>query len=558
MSLPLLALSLALLSPATMKAEPPDLILVGGRIVTLDPRTPEAVALAVRGGRITALHASEAEALATRGPSTRVVRHPGAFIMPGFIDSHAHLASIGAGARTVDLTGTRSFQDVVARVAAARASVPRGTWILGRGWDQNDWKDAAFPTHRELSAALPEHPVVLTRIDGHACLANDAALRAAAIDASTAAPPGGEILRGADGAPTGVLIDNAMDLVTGVIPPPPPDVRRRDILLGIDACLRHGITTLHDAGVPETGLRLYESLADEGALRMRVYVMIAGGDSATLAARLRTGPRIGLGAGHLTIRAIKLYADGALGSRGAALLEDYSDRPGHRGLDLVDSGTLRKVSDEALRGGWQVCVHAIGDRACREVLDGFEAVFRHRPEGRRARFRVEHAQILDAADIPRFADLGVVAAMQGIHCTSDMPWVPARLGDARTAEGAYAWRSLLDAGAVIANGTDAPVEQISPLSCFYASVTRQDPEGSPSGGFIPAQRMTRIEALRSYTTAGAWAAFEEDEKGRLTPGFRADIAVLDRDILDCPAPEILTTQVLHTIVGGRTVYEAAR
>jgi hypothetical protein len=534
-----------------------DLVITGGKIVTLDSMTGGSVKLlGIKSGRIASLSESETPPPPFRiGPDTRVIRLKDELVIPGFIDSHAHLGGLGAQRRQIDLVGTASYEEVVRRVAERTKAAEKGRFVIGRGWDQNDWSEKAFPTHERLSRATPDHPVLLTRIDGHACLVNAAAMRLAGLTKDSAAPPGGEILKDGAGEPTGVLVDDAMDLMTKVLPREDARTREEDFLAGIDECLENGVTTFHDAGEGRLELEVLRGLAREGKLKIRLYVMISGSDSGLVTERFQAGPEVGLAEGRLTVRSVKLYADGALGSRGAALLEDYADRPGHRGLTLMSKEEIRSFAKRALDAGFQVAVHAIGDRGNREVIDAFEAAFAGEPRGRAARFRIEHAQILDEKDMPRMKDLGLIAAMQGVHCTSDMPWVPDRIGNDRSIEGAYAWRKLLDLGVVVANGTDAPVEKISPIECFYASVTRMDKSGKPEGGWIPGARMSREEALRSYTLAGAFAAFEEDAKGTLSEGKLADITILDRDILTCPAPEILKARTLFTIVGGRVEFE---
>jgi predicted amidohydrolase YtcJ len=432
---------------------------------------------------------------------------------------------------------------------------PTGTWLIGRGWHEAKWPRApqdavrGFPVHARLSALTPKHPVVLERADGHAVLVNARAMQAMGIGRETQAPDGGEIVRDAAGDPTGVFVDRATELIRP--PAPTREEKKRALALAFDECLRLGVTMVHDAGVDTDTLGIFRELAAAGKLPVRVYAMLGGGDVLRTVER----PEIGLGAGFLTVRAVKLYADGALGSRGAALLEPYADDPGNTGLLLTPPAELRSVVRLALERGFQVATHAIGDRGNRLVLDVYERELAGLPKADR-RLRIEHAQVLDAADIPRFARLGVIASMQAIHATSDRPWAPDRIGMARVKEGAYVWRKLLASGARITNGTDAPVEPLDPIRNFHAAVTRTDARGQPPGGFDPEERMTRVEALGSLTLEGAHAAFHEHELGALTPGRRADVVVLSADIMRVPEPGILSARIKYTIVAGRVAFRA--
>jgi hypothetical protein len=443
-------------------------------------------------------------------------------------------------------------------VAAAARSRPAGEWIRGRGWHEEKWRTPpagavrGFPTHPALSALSPDNPVILERADGHAVLVNAAAMQHFGITRATRAPEGGEIIRDASGEPTGVFVDNAERLVT-------PQERtlpeiRRALELAMDECLEKGVTSLTDAGAPLELIALYREAAAAGKLRTRLYVMASG--LATMKALGR--PESGLGGGMLDLRAVKLYADGALGSRGAALLEPYADDAGNLGLVRTPPEEMLEAARFALAHGFQVGIHAIGDRANRIVLDLYEKAFAERPEAKDPRFRVEHAQILDAADIPRFAKLGVLASMQGIHAPSDRPWAPKRLGEARVAEGGYVWRKLVASGARIVNGTDAPVEDLSPIQNFHATVTRRSADGQPPGGFDPDQRLTREEALRTMTLDIAYASFAERERGSIEAGKLADLTVLSQDILKVPDDALMKTEVRATIVGGRVLFEKAR
>ena len=529
-----------------------DLIVLNARIHTADPTRPQAQALAVRDGRIVFVGSSmEAEALA--GRDTERLDLDGRTVIPGMVDAHGHLINLGDALETVDLVGTRSYDEVIARVVERARTAPKGQWIRGRGWDQNDWSDTRMPSHEALSRALPDHPVLLERVDGHATLVNSVAMRQSGITRGTPDPDGGRILKDSDGEPTGVLIDNAATLAWSQVPAATREQLERSIVKAIAELHRYGLTGLHDAGVDRAGLEAYESLARAGRFPLRNYVMVTG-DSGSVSAAFRRGPQAGLYGGRIWVRSIKLWADGALGSRGAALLDPYSDDHENRGLVVTPSEELDRIAADALRNGFQLNVHAIGDRANRMVLDVYEQALAARPTPDH-RFRIEHAQILNFADIPRFATLGVIPSMQGSHQTSDMYWVPERLGYARSL-GAYAWRSLLESGVVIPNGSDFPVESPNPLISFHAFVTRQDAAGYPAGGWMPAQTTSREQALLSMTLWPAYAGFMERETGSITPGKHADFVVLDRDIMTVPADQILGTKVLRTVLGGETVYQA--
>jgi predicted amidohydrolase YtcJ len=530
---------------------PADLIVTNARIYTVDDARPLADAMAIRGGRVQFV-GSERGALTLRGPQTRVIDAAGATIVPGIADAHVHLLGLGMALRTVSLVGARSYEEVVERIAAKARELPAGTWITGRGWDQNDWPDTRLPSHEALSRAVPNHPVAVTRVDGHASLVNAAAMRAAGLSTASTDPDGGKIERLANNEPSGVLIDRAMGLVSRVIPSATRDQVRDATLAAIRETHRYGLTSVHDAGVESAVIDVYEELARAGQYTLRNYIMIRPDDS-TLARYFRRGPQSGLYDGRIWIRAIKISADGALGSRGAALLDPYSDMPDRTGLVLTAGTRIKDVGVRALRSGFQLNVHAIGDRGNRIVLDAFEAALKEVPTADH-RFRVEHAQILHHDDIPRFAQLDVIPSMQSTHQTSDMYWAPNRLGYSRTL-GGYAWRSLLNTGVVIPNGTDFPVEDVDPLKTFHSAVTRQDANNWPTGGWFPDQRMTREEALKSMTIWPAYAAFQEKELGSLTAGKHADFVVLDRDIMRVAPESILGTRVLSTWVAGRMVYE---
>jgi predicted amidohydrolase YtcJ len=556
-ALPLFALSCA------RPPELAELILHNGRIVTLDESQPEVRALAARAGEIVAL-GSDDEVLRLRGPATEVIDLDGRLAVPGFIEGHAHFTGIGQALMNVDLRPAKSWQETVALVTEAARNVPAGQWILGRGWHQEKWEQPpipsveGYPTHDLLTREVPDHPVLITHASGHASLANARALELAGIDAATSDPPGGKILRDVSGRPTGVLRETAEELAfaayreaqQGRTAEQREAVARREIELADAECLSKGITSFQDAGSGFETIDRMREMAEQGRIGVRLWVMLSEPNDA-LEKRIEAYRIVDAADRHLTVRAIKRAIDGALGSHGAWLLEPYSDLPGTAGLNTAPLDDLRGTARIALEHGFQFCVHAIGDRGNRETLDLFESAFEGRTDGRELRWRIEHAQHLSAEDIPRFAGLGVIASMQGVHCTSDGPWVSDRLGEDRARDGAYVWRALIDSGAVVSNGTDAPVEDVDPIAGFYASVTRRMPDGEL---FYPEQRMTRMEALRSYTLNAAHAAFEEGSKGSLALGKLADVTVLSRDILEIPERDIPGVRVVYTIVGGELKY----
>ncbi len=538
------------LASAQRGAAPADLIVTNARVYTADEARPLAEAFAVRDGRIVFV-GSRQEAAVLTGANTRLVDAGGRAVIPGMVDAHAHFGGLAQKLRSVDLVGTRSYDEVIARVAERAKTLPAGSWIEGRGWDQNAWGDTRFPTHDKLSAAVPGHPVVLTRVDGHATLVNTAAMRLAGLTSATKDPSGGKVEHDAQGNPTGVLIDKAKEIVDRKVPDPTPAQFRAALVDAVREIHRWGLTGVHDAGASRSAIDLYEDMAQKGDLNLRLYVMISD-DSAAIDHYAKIGPRSALYDSQLWVRAIKLYADGAMGSRGAALLEPYSDDPNNTGLLLSAPAHIRDVATRALQSGFQVNTHAIGDRGNRVVLDAYEAALKANPTVDH-RFRVEHAQILHYDDIPRFAQLGVIPSMQASHQSSDMYWIGKRLGPTRVL-GAYAWRSLISSGVVIPNGSDFPVELVNPLISFHAAIARQDANDWPAGGWLPEQRMTREEALRSMTLWPAHAAFQEKEMGSITSGKLADFVILDQDIMRVPAELVLRTKVVATYVGGKEVF----
>jgi hypothetical protein len=541
-------------APAAPRPPPPrptaELVLVGGTVVTNDPARPLAEAVAVHDGRIVAV-GTRGEVQAHAAPGARRVELGGAFVLPGLVDAHAHLVGLGDALATLELGGTRSWDEVLERVREAAARQPGG-WILGRGWDQNDWQEKAFPSGARLAEVAPGRAVWLRRIDGHAAVASPAALAAAQVDRTTPEPDGGRIVKDAAGEPTGVLVDAAMELVSRRIPPPPPAVQRERLLRALARAASVGLTGVHDMGLSRRSIDLYRELDRRRELPLRVYGVVAG-DEPQLEEILRAGPIEGE---RFRLRALKLYADGALGSRGAALLADYADDPGNRGLLLTPPERIAQRVRAAVRAGFQPCVHAIGDRGNRAVLDAFEQALAGAASAH-VRPRVEHAQLLALEDIPRFARLGAVASMQPTHATSDMPWAGARVGAERL-RGAYAWRSLLAAGARLAFGSDFPVERPEPLEGLYAAISRADRDGKPPGGWRPEQRLRFSEALDAFTAGAAWSELAEQRRGRIRAGFDADFTVvagdlgrLVRDEPGADAKALLGARIVATLVGGR-------
>jgi predicted amidohydrolase YtcJ len=536
-----------------------DLILINGVIYTADSLHPIAEAVAVSGDSILAVGNKEhIEKLA--GPSTRRIDLAGKILVPGFIEGHGHFMGLGYLALELDLIETRSYEELIEKVKAATSQKPEGTWIVGRGWHQDKWDSisgrvvSGFPTHHMLSAAAPGHPVFLRHASGHAALANRRAMEIAGIAKGAVFGEGGEVILDADGEPTGIFNEYAAGLIGRHLPPPGPGRDQMAFEKAVETCLRHGVTGFHDAGQSQQYLDVYDRNLRNGVLNLRLNVMLDGSDDALLGAWFSAGPRIDP---FLTVRSVKLFADGALGTRGAWLLEPYSDMPGQYGHPAADTAYMEDVADRAIRSGFQICIHAIGDRANREVLDLYERVFtRHPDRAADARFRIEHAQHLHPDDLPRFAALGVIPAMQPIHFASDRPWAIDRLGEARIKSGSYAWQSLLRSGAIVVGGTDVPVEPLNPMDCFYAAVSRKTLRGQPEGGYEPEEALTRQQALDTYTIHAAYASFEEGRKGSVTPGKLADFAVYDRDFMQCPEEEIRKCRVLMTLVGGVVVYGA--
>jgi predicted amidohydrolase YtcJ len=539
------------------EAQMADLLLLDARVVTVDAEHPEAEALAVVDGRILAVGTND-EIELYRGADTEVLELDGKLVLPGFIESHGHFTGLGRSLMQLDAAAPRTWQALVEQVASEADGAQPGHWIAGRGWHQEKW-DAppdtsldGYPLHEQLSAASPNNPVLLVHASGHAGMVNAAALERIGIDRTTADPPGGTIVRDENGAATGLLRETALGLARAAWEADQTLRTREEIELATETCLAHGVTSFHDAGTSFATIDVMREMADTGDLDVRLWVMVRESNEA-LEQRLADYRVVGHADNHLTVRAINRSIDGALGSHTAWLLEPYSDQPELEGLNTVPLDDLERTARIALAEEFQLCVHAIGDRANHETLNLLERLFEERGSGADLRWRIEHAQHLAPTDIPRFAQLGVIASMQGIHCTSDGPWVPQRIGEQRARQGAYVWRELIDSGALICNGTDTPVEAVDPIANFAATVTRLSNNGE---AFYPDQRMTREEALRSYTINAAQAAFEESLKGSLTPGKLADMVILSQDILLVPEAQIGDTEVLFTIVGGEIVYRA--
>jgi len=561
----LLLVSLVSSSGADEPETPADIVLVNGTVITVDPDLPRAQGLAARNQRIVAVGSSDTVRRLV-GPETRVIDLGGRLAIPGFIEGHGHLTSLGEARLSLDLSQAGDWNEVVDLVAKAAAKTAPGEWIVGDGWHQGRWQKPplpdveGYPVHERLSRATPDHPVLLKHATGHMCFANARAMQLAQIDRDTPNPVGGQILRDPAGAATGAFREAAQNRIykafeasqAGRSPAEREARHRRGIALAVDECLAKGVTSFQDAGASFETINLFKRLADEQQLKLRLWVMVRGESHRRLGEQLARGRLIGYADQHLTVRAIKCMVDGALGSHGAWLFQPYDDLPGSTGLVVESLESIRETALLAAKADYQLCTHAIGDRANHEILNLYDAIFRSQPARRDWRWRIEHAQHILPADFPRFAELGVIASMQGNHATSDGPFVVARLGQQRGGAESYAWRSLLDHHALVINGTDVPVEDVNPILSFYASVTRRMKDGRT---FFPEQCMTREEALRSYTQGAAFAAFEDDLKGTLSVGKLADVVVLSQNILTVPEAEIPSARVDFTIVGGRVAFE---
>lgn len=530
-----------------------DLVLRGGKVATVNPDFSIQGAVAVIGDRIVFV-GKEDDLAPWIGPDTTIIDCQNGLVLPGLIDAHAHLHSLGDELTNLNVTGTESYDEIIERVAGQVKTRAPGEWIIGGRWDQNDWRERIFPVHDKLSAVSPDNPVYLTRIDGNAAFANARALAIAGITRDTPDPSGGVIVRKPDGEPSGVLVNRAMNLVVSKIPRDSDELYRKKFLRAVESSLEAGLTSIHEAGVGERALSLYKDLIDQGRLDIRLYAMLGDENEPevqeNITAYLRARKVLNYGgAGFLEVRSVKLYFDGALGSRGAAFYAPYADDPDNRGLLRISPEYIYEMTKAALEVGMQVNTHCIGIRGNRLCLEAYSRALAEVPV-EDPRLRIEHAQIVRPEDVKMFSDLKIVPAMQPTHCTSDMPFVETRVGQER-ARGAYAWRWFRDAGLVIPFGSDFPVESNDPMKGIYAAVTRQDPEGHPEGGWFPEQRLTLEEAIRGFTIWAAYGAFQEDILGSIEVGKFADFTVLDRDILSAEPGEILNAQVVRTIVGGK-------
>jgi predicted amidohydrolase YtcJ len=546
--------------PTTSFAQIADLVIHHANVLKCNPQMGRAQAIAVKDGRIVAVGSNEESRSWIDESLTTVVDASGQTLTPGLTDSHLHFIGLGQSLQMLDLGDAKTWQEIVSQVEQASLALPKGSWIEGRGWHQSKWNELpsshvdGYPDHTTLSEVVPDHPVVLTHASGHALFANAAAMKLAGVDPDTSDSAGGEILRDNRGRPIGVFRENAGGLIRRAQSRAAANLSDQERLgqtlqrvqLAGESCLRNGITSVHDAGTSFAGALALRTFADSKNLPVRMTVMIRAG-SRSLAERMPESRLIGIGDGYLTVRSVKVSIDGALGSHGAWLLQPYSDLPTKRGLNTTSLDELERVAELCKQNDWQLCVHAIGDRANREVLDIYEKVLGDKVSADH-RWRIEHAQHLSPTDIPRFAALGVIPAMQANHCTSDAIFVPTRLGERRSAQGAYAWRSLIDAGSIIPNGTDAPVERVDPRASLYASATRKLASGE---SFYPEQCMTRAESLLSYTLWPAQAAFAEHDLGSIEVGKRADLVIWDTDLLTCPPELIRNARATRVWIGGQ-------
>jgi predicted amidohydrolase YtcJ len=559
-------LLVSLLFSCAEKKTTADLIIRGGKIYTANDAQPEVEAVAVKGDKIL-FAGSEKEAEQFKNDQTKVIDLQGKTMTPGFIEGHGHLQGLGFQELTLNLADAKSYEEVVEWVKGAVAQSKPGDWIVGRGWHQDRWEKKpsklvkGFQTNELLNSVSPNNPVYLTHASGHASFVNAKAIEIAGLNQLSKEQlrrdlgEGGEIIRDPLGNPTGILIEHAQSLVSKFILQASLETLSKVYESAMDVCLRNGITSFHDAGLDRQDLTVLRTLKNENKLKVRLYEMLSGSDKSLVSDFFKKG--IEVDSTHwLTIRSVKLYSDGALGSRGAWLLAPYLDRKETSGMPLMSMDSIYIVSKKGLKAGFQICTHAIGDRANREVLDQYEKAFKENPDqSQDVRFRIEHAQHIDPQDIPRFAKLGVIPAMQAIHLSSDRPWAIDRLGMERIKASAYMWQSLLKSGAHIVNGTDVPVEPINPIACFFASVTRQTLKGEPVGGYEPAEKMTRAQALKSYTLDAAYGAFEEKFKGSIQAGKLADFTIFSQDLMTVPDDKILSTEVAMTIVGGKVAFE---
>lgn len=557
---------ISIISCTSSKKEFATMLIHGGPIYTVDSIQPIVEAVAIKNNIIIfAGNLKEAEAF--KNDQTQLIDLKGKTMTPGLIEGHGHFMGLGYNELNLDLINTTSYQDIIDAVAERVKTAKPGEWIIGRGWHQSKWDSMpktmvkGFQTHNRLSEVSPNNPVYLKHASGHAGFANEKAMEIAGLH--ILAKEGikrfdskeGEVILDEFGRPTGIFNERAQSLIHRHIPEKTPETDIQAFELAVKACLRNGITSFHDAGIPRETIALYENMKQKGKLKTRIYAMLTGWDKELLNEWFDKGIMIDT-ANLLTIRSVKLNCDGALGSRGAWLLEPYSDRPGHFGHETLPMEFVEETALSGLKHGFQVCAHAIGDRANREILDRYEYALKKMPKlALNHRFRIEHAQHLHPDDIPRFAELQVIPAMQAVHMSSDRPWAIDRLGKKRIKEGAYMWQDLLQTGVPIVNGTDVPVEPINPIASFYASVSRKTLKGTPENGYEPEQKMTREQALKSYTLDAAYGAFEEHIKGSISEGKLADFTIYNQDLMTVKENNILNTEVVMTIFDGEIVYQ---
>ena len=539
-----------------------DLIIENGNIYTMNDLNPLIESVAVKNGKIIGV-GSKHNIKPFIGKKTKILDLKGSTMTPGLIEGHGHFMGLGYAKMRLDLSTVSNYDELVNMVSDAVSEAKPGEWILGRGWHQSKWDIKpldlvkGFQTHNKLSEISPNNPVWLKHASGHAAFGNAKAMEIAGITSETEFGFGGEIIKDLQGNPTGIFNERAQSIVNKYVESEGEGSSQQALQLAVQACLENGITSFQDAGSGTNSIKAMRRGLNDEKLRVRLYVMLTSGNPELLKDWYKKGPEIGTGNDHLTIRSIKLNADGALGSRGAWLLDEYRDRPGHFGMATQSMEYVYEVSKNGLVNGFQVNTHAIGDRANREVLDQYQKVFNEHPElAIDHRWRIEHAQHIDPLDIPRFGKMGVIPSIQGIHMSSDRPWAIDRLGAKRIIESAYVWRDLINSGSIIINGTDVPVEPINPIASIYASSTRQTLKGSPIGGYEPHQKMTRLEALKSYTINAAYGAFEENIKGSIEVGKYADFTVFSQNIITVPNNQLLNTKIQYTIISGKIEYKA--
>ena len=554
----LLGILLFNIAPLGNEVEPADLIFLNGNVYTANEKQPHAEAIAVKADRIV-FAGSNAEVKKYQGAQTRVIDLHGATVVPGMTDAHHHLEDVGFREMTLNLEGITNLQDFLARVKTKVDQTKPGEWVTGRGWIETFWTPPVFPTRWDLDKVAPNNPVILQRADGHGTVVNSAALKIAGITKETPSPFGGEISKDKNGEPNGMLLDAAGGLVHRHIPPTSPADVERAVVLGVQRDISLGWTQIQNPGGDYRNVEIYRKLYSEGKIKLRIYkVLSAPGKEAQRL--LAEGPIIGAYGNRLTVRALKFYADGSLGSRSAALLEPYSDAPDTSGFLTIKEEDLLPVLEEALRKGIQCETHAIGDRGNRFILDEYEKALKAVPVDQRKiadpRWRIEHSQIVNPLDIPRFKKLGIIPSMQASHAIGDLHFAPARLGFERL-KGAYAWNSFVKSGVIVPGGSDAPVERGEPMIEFYAAVARKDIKGFSGAGWHPEEALPRAQALKMLTIWPAYAAFEENLRGTIEVGKLADLTVLSADIMKIPEMDILKTHCVMTVIGGEIVYQAA-